>query len=289
MLAVSRVVFRRMESSTAWLRRRLSSAEILVVPGCFDALSARVAEQAGAEAVFMSGFAVSAARAALPDVGLLSYGEVLDQGRSICEAVSIPVLGDADTGYGSERNVRRTLAGFARAGFSAVMIEDQVWPKQCGHTVGKAVVPREEAVARIRAAVAAREEGADVLVLARTDALATDGLDEVLGRCAAFADAGADILFPEAPTSESEMERLCSVSSLPIMANMVEGGMSPLLSAARLQDLGYSLVAYPLTALSASIRAMRLALAGLGSEEHPREILDFEELKDLLGFPAEEG
>ena len=237
----------------------------------------------------MSGFAVAAARAGLPDVGLLSYGEVIDQGRNICAAVDIPVLGDADTGYGNERNVRRTIDGFARAGFSAVMIEDQEWPKRCGHTAGKTVVGRDEALGRVRAAVAAREAGADVLILARTDALATNGIDEAIHRCLAFADAGADILFPEAPTTEAEMERLCCELPLPVMANMVEGGLSPLLAPQRLEELGYSLAAYPLTALSASVRAMRTALARLGTEDHERSLLSFAELKELLGFPEEEG
>ena len=276
-----------MASPSQQLRERIEDPALLVVPGCFDALSARLVEEAGAEATFMSGFAVAATRACLPDVGLLSYGEVVDQGRSICEAVDIPVLGDADTGYGNERNVRRTVSGFARAGFSAVMIEDQVWPKQCGHTAGKTVVGRGEALARIEAAVAAREAGADVLILARTDALATDGLGEAIHRCLAFADAGADILFPEAPTTEAEMERLCSALPLPVMANVVEGGLSPLLPPSRLEELGYSLAAYPLTALSASVRAMRSALASLGADDHERSLLGFAELKELLGFPEE--
>ncbi|MDX1382361.1 MAG: isocitrate lyase/PEP mutase family protein [Thermoanaerobaculia bacterium] len=271
------------------LRRRIGAPEILLLPGCFDALSARLIEQAGAEATFMSGFGVAAARAGLPDIGLLSYGEVLDQGRSICEAVSIPVFGDADTGYGADRNVRRTVGGFARAGFAAVMIEDQEWPKRCGHTPGKRVVPRSEAVARVRAAVAAREAGADVLILARTDALATDGLDEAIDRCLAFADAGADLLFPEAPTSEAEMERLCRALPLPVMANVVEGGLSPVLPPGRLEALGFSFAAYPLTCLSAAMRAMRAALSDLGGDGHGDLLLAFEEVKRILGFPDQDG
>ncbi|MEE2777604.1 MAG: isocitrate lyase/PEP mutase family protein [Acidobacteriota bacterium] len=274
-----------MTTPTEALRKRLAAPEILIVPGCFDALSARIVEQAGAEAAFMSGFAVSASRAALPDVGLLSYGEVVDQGRSICSAVSIPVFGDADTGYGDERNVRRTVEGFAAAGFAAVMIEDQTWPKQCGHTPGKTVVPRAEAVARVEAAVAARDAGADVLILARTDALATDGLEEVVDRAKAFADAGADILFPEAPTHEQEMASLCETLPLPVMANMVEGGLSPLLEPRRLEELGYCMVAYPLTGLSAAACAMRQAAEGLVGGRSAAELLSFAELKALVGFP----
>jgi 2-methylisocitrate lyase-like PEP mutase family enzyme len=154
------------------------------MPCCWDALSARLIERAGFPLTFMSGFAVSAARLALPDTQLISYAEMLDQGRSICDAVQIPVIGDADTGYGNAVNVKRTVTGYARAGFAAAMIEDQLAPKRCGHTRGKDVVSRGEAIARIQAAVDARDEGAGVLILARTDAAAVHGLDEAIARAA---------------------------------------------------------------------------------------------------------
>ena len=157
------------------------------MPCCFDALSARLIEQAGFAATFMSGFGVAAARLAMPDTGLISFGEMLDQGRSICQATTLPVIGDSDTGYGNALNVKRTVREYARAGFAAVMIEDQVAPKRCGHTAGKAVVERDEAILRIRAACDARDEGADILILARTDARATHGLDEAIARARAFA------------------------------------------------------------------------------------------------------
>ena len=223
-----------------------------VMPCCFDAHSARLIERAGFALTFMSGFAVSAARIGLPDTGLISYGEMLDQGRNICGAVGIPVIGDGDTGYGNAINVKRTVAGYARAGFACVMIEDQRAPKRCGHTRGKEVVDRAEAVTRIRAAVDAREEGAQILVMARTDARATHGLDEALWRARAFEDAGADLLFVEAPRDEREMERVCAASALPQMANLVEGGDTPLLAPAALEALGYRIAAYPLTLLSAA-------------------------------------
>lgn len=187
------------------LRRLLEGPEPLLMPCCFDALSARLIEQAGFPLTFMSGFAVAAARSALPDTGLLSYAEMREQGRNILEAVSFPVIGDGDTGYGNPANVRRTVQGYADAGFAAIMIEDQLAPKRCGHTQGKEVVRRSEALARIRAAVDAREQGANILILARTDARATDGFDEALWRMQAFADLGADILFLEAPRNEAEM------------------------------------------------------------------------------------
>ncbi len=173
------------------LRALLDQGRLLVMPCCFDALSAKLIERAGFPLTFMSGFAVSATRLGLPDTGLISYGEMVDQGRGICAAVSIPVIGDGDTGYGNALNVKRTVEGYARAGFAAVMIEDQVAPKRCGHTRGKAVTGRTEALDRIRAAVDARDERGDILILARTDARATHGLDEALIRARAFAEAGA--------------------------------------------------------------------------------------------------
>jgi len=259
--------------------------DILVMPCCFDALSARLIEAAGFPLTFMSGFAVSAARLGLPDTGLISYGEMVDQGRNICSAVSIPVMGDGDTGYGNAVNVKRSVRGYADAGFAAVMIEDQVWPKRCGHTRGKQVVPRQEAIARVRAAIDARREGADILILARTDARAGEGLDEALIRAQAFAAAGADILFVEAPRSEDEMERICTEVPGVHMANMVENGETPMLPPAHLEALGYRIVAYPLTLLSAAMRAMRESLEVMKAGDHPNDrLLDFAELRRIVGF-----
>jgi 2-methylisocitrate lyase-like PEP mutase family enzyme len=256
------------------------------MPCCFDALSARLVEKAGFELTFMSGFAVSAAKLGLPDTGLISYGEMVEQGRSICAAVAIPVIGDGDTGYGNPMNVRRTVAGYAAAGFASVMIEDQLAPKRCGHTRGKSVVSREEALARVRAAVDAREQGADVLVLARTDARGPVGLDEAIWRGRAFADLGADIVFVEAPRSEAEMHRVCREIPAPLLANLVEGGDTPVLPPPRLEELGFRIAAYPLTLLSAAVRAMQEALASLACGEPPERLLAFAELRELVGFDA---
>jgi len=276
----------RWTPAAARLAALLAEPGLRVMPCCFDALSARLIEQAGFPLTFMSGFAVSAARLGLPDTGLISYGEMLDQGRSICAAVGIPVIGDADTGYGNAVNVKRTVRGYASAGFACAMIEDQLAPKRCGHTRGKEVVSRDEALARIRAAVDAREEGAGILIMARTDARATHGFDEALERCRAFVDLGADIIFLEAPTSEAEMERLCREIPVPTMANMVEQGDTPILSPARLEALGYAIAAYPLTLLSASVRAMQEALSELSGGRHPQQLLDFAELRAVVGFDA---
>ncbi|HEY5598520.1 MAG TPA: isocitrate lyase/PEP mutase family protein [Kiloniellales bacterium] len=274
------------KSPAARLRTMLGAREdILVMPCCFDALSARLIEAAGFPLTFMSGFAVSAARLGLPDAGLISYGEMIDQGRNICGAVNIPVIGDGDTGYGNAVNVKRSVRGYADAGFAAVMIEDQVWPKRCGHTRGKQVVPRPEAITRIRAAVDAQREGADILILARTDARAGEGLDEALIRAQAFAAAGADILFVEAPRSEAEMARICAEVPGIHMANMVENGETPLLPPAHLEELGYRIVAYPLTLLSAAMRAMRESLEVMKAGRHPNDrLLDFAELRRIVGF-----
>jgi len=272
--------------SSLALRRLLEAGGLLRMPCCFDAHSARLIERAGFGLSFMSGFAVSAARLGLPDTGLASYGEMLDQGRDVCAAVGIPVIGDGDTGYGNPLNVKRTVAGYAQAGFAGVMIEDQLAPKRCGHTRGKQVVSRGEALARIRAAVDARDAGADVLVMARTDARATHDLDEALWRTRAFADAGADLLFVESPRDEREMQQICAATALPQMANVLEGGDTPVLAPEALEALGYRIAAYPLTLLSAATRAMQRALEALARGETPGDGLDFAALRELVGFDA---
>ena len=266
------------------LRALLAQPGLLLMPGCHDAISARLIEEAGFPLAFMSGFAVSAARLGLPDTGLISYGEMLDQGRNLCSAVSIPIIGDGDTGFGNPLNVKRTVQGYAKAGFACIMLEDQVIPKRCGHTQGKAVVAREESLMRLQAAVDARNEGSDILIMARTDARATDDLDEAIERCRAFSGIGADITFLEAPESEAEMRRYCSEVSGPKMANLIEFGKTPVLPPAQLQDMGYRIAVYPLTLLNVSIKAMHAALAQI-QQGHAPEVLDFEALKTAVGFP----
>ena len=267
------------------LRVLLDRPALLRMPCCFDALSAKLIERAGFPVTFMSGFAVSAARLGLPDTGLISYAEMLDQGRNICAAVGIPVIGDADTGYGNAVNVKRTVRGYAQAGFACAMIEDQLAPKRCGHTRGKQVVDRGEAVGRIRAAADARDQGAGILILARTDALATHGLDEALWRAQAFADAGADIVFVEAPRDERQMAAICKAVDRPCMANLVEGGDTPVLAPGELVALGYRLAAYPLTLISAATVAMERALDALKGGEPASDLMPFAELRARVGFP----
>jgi len=274
------------QNAVTRLRQRLAAPGLVLMPCCFDALSAKLIAQAGFDVTFMSGFGVSAARLGAPDTGLISYAEMLDQGRNVCEACPVPVIGDGDTGYGNALNVKRTVRGYAQAGFAGVMIEDQLAPKRCGHTEGKQVVPRDEALQRLKAAVDARDEGADIVIVARTDARATHGFEEALARARAFAELGADVVFVEALHSRDEMRAACATSEKPMLANMLEGGKTPILAPLELEALGYKLAAYPLTLLSAAVHAMRDALASLARGETPERMLPFDELRRVVGFDA---
>ena len=274
-----------MQSPAEKLRTLLDQPGLILMPGCHDAMSAKLCEDAGFDTLFMSGFAVSGSRLGMPDTGLISYAEMVDQGRNICNVVSIPVFGDGDTGFGNPMNVKRTVQGYAQAGFACIMIEDQVMPKRCGHTQGKAVVSREEALIRTQAAVDARNEGEDILIMARTDARTTDGLEEAIERSREFVKIGADVSFLEAPESKQEMEQYCRSIEAPKMANMIEYGKTPILPPAELEAIGYKIAVYPLTLLNASIKAMRDSLAALKQGSPPDNILDFEDLKTAVGFP----
>ena len=267
------------------LKDLLNKPGIITLPGCYDAMSAKLIERAGFSGTFMSGFMVAAARIGMPDTGLISYSEMLDQGRNIAAAVSIPVIGDGDTGYGNAMNVKRTVDGYAQAGMACVMIEDQLAPKRCGHTIGKQVVSREDAYVRLRAAVDAREEGADILIMARTDANGTDGIDEAIERCKAFMDIGVDITFLEAPRDEAEMERYCKEVPGPKMANMVEQGNSPFLTPPKLDEIGYKVVIYPASLMLAGIAAANRVLATLNDGHDTAANATFLELQDVVGFP----
>ena len=269
----------------AKLREKIANGDFMPMPCCFDALSAKMIEQAGFGVTFMSGFAASASRLGQPDLGLMSYAEVVDQARNITDAISIPVIADGDTGYGNAMNVRRTVEGFAKAGCAGVLIEDQLAPKRCGHTPGKDVVSRDEAFDRIKAAVDARQEGTDILIMGRTDANHTHGLDEAIHRGKQYQEIGADIVFIEAPKTVEEMETICREVPGCHMANIVEGGLTPNLSMEQLQDVGFQFVAYPLTLLAASMQAMKQTLE-LMRQDLPRanHLMDFEELRDRIGF-----
>lgn len=268
------------------LRALLDKPGLRLMPGCHDAMSAKLIQEAGFDLGFMSGFAVSAARLAYPDTGLISYGEMLETGRNICSTVSIPMFGDGDTGFGNALNVKRTVKGYANAGFACIMLEDQMMPKRCGHTKDKVVASREEAFSRVKAAIDARnEEGSDILIMARTDSRATNDLDEAIFRANKFAELGADITFLEAPESIDEMKEYCNQVPGHKMANMIEHGKTPVLPAEQLEEIGYKIAVFPLSLINASIMAMRESLAMIKQGKEPNNVLDFEALKSAVGFP----
>ena len=267
------------------LRQQIASGKFLPMPSCFDGLSAKMIEQAGFDLSFMSGFAASAARLGAPDLGLMSYGEVLDQARNVTEASSIPVIVDGDTGYGNAMNVYRTVSGFARAGCAGVLIEDQLSPKRCGHTPGKDVVSREEAFDRIQAAVDASREDTDIVIMGRTDANHTHGLSEAIHRGQRYHELGAEIIFIEAPKSIDEMRTLCREVPGCKLANIVEGGLTPDLPMSGLEEIGYQMAVYPLTLLAASMEAMKLALDHIKNDSRQDAgLMDFSELRNRIGF-----
>jgi 2-methylisocitrate lyase-like PEP mutase family enzyme len=268
------------------LRRLLAGPDVLTVPTCFDALSARLGQQAGFPVGFMSGFGVAATRLGMPDAGLISFAEMVDQLRSICNATpGLPMIGDGDTGYGNAMNVRRTVIEYAKAGAACIMIEDQVTPKRCGHFEGKQVVSREEARMKIRAAVEAGRE-AGILILARTDARAVHGFEAALQRCRDFEEEGADIVFLEAPVSEQELRDFIRAMRQPTMANFAPGGKTPMLSQAVQKEIGVRLSVYHPMLFSA-VRAMQDALAALHSGDAGKApaMATFDEVKRAVGLP----
>lgn len=274
-------------SGSTELRERLSRKEILVAPGVHDALAARIAERAGFEAVYFTGAGFSYTHLGTPDLGLVSLSETVWRIGAIAEATTLPVIADGDTGYGNALNIGRTVREFERAGAAAIQIEDQTFPKRCGHLTGKTLIPAEEMVGKIKAAVDVRRDG--ILIIGRTDARAVEGYEAALDRARRYKEAGADVLFVEAPESRAELERFARALPPPAMANMVEGGATPMLTAGELQAMGYRLVIFPGAAVRASAAAMMRIMAALreqGTTESLRdEMLTFNELNDLLGLP----
>jgi 2-methylisocitrate lyase-like PEP mutase family enzyme len=261
-----------------------------MAPGAYDALSARLIEQAGFDVVYMTGFGTTASLIGRPDVGLLSGAEMVDNARRIVSAVDVPVIADADTGYGNAINVVRTVQLYEQAGVAGIQLEDQVMPKKCGHMSGKALIGADEMVGKLRAAVAARTDP-DLVLIARTDAVAVEGLDAAIERARAFAEAGADVLFVEAPTSEDDIARVAEelAGVAPLVFNWAEGGRTPPLSLERIAELGFSLVIYPIGTLLAATAGIRSLLATLRTEGTPVSALDavptFEQFTDLIGLP----
>ena len=268
------------------LRDLIAAPEILLAPGIYDALSAHVAEQAGAKAAYLSGASISYTRHGRPDIGLVSMSEVTETIALIRDRVSLPLIVDADTGFGNALNVQRTMRAFERAGADAIQLEDQTFPKRCGHLAGKSLVPAGEMTGKIRAAADARES-TDTLIIARTDAIAVEGFDQAIGRAAAYREAGADILFVEAPRDEAELAAIPERLDTPCLANMVEGGRTPLKSAGELQALGYSTVVFPGGLVRALLPRMQDYFATLvehGTTEPLREVMtDFEGIAEAVG------
>jgi 2,3-dimethylmalate lyase len=245
----------------------------LLFPGIYDAVGARIAAQVGFEVLFISGYSVSASQLGLPDFGYLTQTEMIQTVRNVCTSVEVPVIVDADTGYGNALNVRRTVDELIHAGAAGMFLEDQVWPKRCGHMRGKKIIPAEEHVQKIRAAVDARN-GRDFFIVARTDARQVAGMDEAVHRSKAYKAAGADALFIEAPTSREELERMAGDLEPPLVANMLEGGVTPLLTREELAEIGIQLIVCPLTALYASAKVITELFSHLRKTGTTRDQMD---------------
>ncbi len=272
------------------LKERLQQPGLLVAPGVYDMVSLRLADTFGFGALYMTGYGTVASHLGLPDAGIATYSDMVDRVTAMAGMARTPLIADADTGYGGLLNLRHTVRGYEAAGAAAVQIEDQEFPKKCGHTPGRRVIPMEEMVQKIRVAVDSRESP-DFLVIARTDARSSLGLDEALRRGEAYAKAGADILFIESPESEDEMRAIGQLGrelGLPMVANMVERGLTPVLSQAALETLGYKIAIFPVTALLASVQAMAAVYQQFkqtgSSAGGTQPLYDFGELTKLMGF-----
>ena len=271
------------------LRALLDSGQTIVAPGAFDPLSARLVEEAGFPAVYMTGFGTSAALLGRPDVGLLTMTEMAGNAGRIAACVDIPVIADADTGYGNPLNVIRTVGAYEAAGVAGIHIEDQVAPKKCGHLEGKLVIPAEEMAEKVRAAVEARSQP-EFVIIARTDARAVEGLERSLRRGRMYREAGADVLFIEALTSEAEAEETVrAFPGVPLLFNWAEGGKTPPISLNRVKELGYRIVIFPISTLLAATGAMRRILQEIATAGTPsaamRELPTFAEFVDFIGLP----
>ncbi|WP_238019884.1 isocitrate lyase/PEP mutase family protein [Dactylosporangium sp. AC04546] len=267
------------------LRRLLYAPEILVAPGVYDGTGARLAQAAGFRALYVSGFQTAASALGLPDVGYVTMTQMLRRVEAICDVAAVPVIADADTGYGNPLSVRRTVRAWERAGAAALHIEDQTSPKRCGHMLGRDVIPAAEMVQKVRAAVDARRDD-DFVIIARTDARTTRGLNEAIDRGAAYHEAGADLLFIESPESLDEMRRIAEAfrGVVPVLSNQIEGGRTPLPGVAALQDMGYSLALFSLGTAFAAAAGMRAYLRALATGDTPPAMTGFDEFNALIGL-----
>ncbi len=272
------------------LRQMLNEPEIIVLPGAYDALTARLAERAGFSAVFTTGFGFAATVLGVPDYGLLTMSETMDRVRHVVRTLNVPLVADMDTGYGNALNVVRTVRECVALGVAGIILEDQEWPKKCGHFEGKRVIPAEEQAAKLRAAADARE-GDDLVIIGRTDARQPLGLEEAIRRGRLYRDAGADVVFVEAPRSVDELKEVAAaIPDAPLFANMIEGGKTPLLSSAELRELGYKLVVYPLSALFSAAKAVEGTYRALFEEQSTASrkdaMVSFEHFEEVIGVPA---
>lgn len=276
-----------MTEKAALIRALLKQKSSLLMPGVYDALSAKLAARAGFEVIFTTGYSLSATLLGEPDFGLLTQTEMLAAAQRICAVVDQPVIVDADTGYGNAINVIRTVRELVRAGAAGLFLEDQVWPKRCGHMKGKAVIPLEEHLKKLTAALEAREDG-DLFVVARTDARQALGLKEAIRRGVAFKQAGADAVFIEAPETREEMREIALAVPGPLVANMIERGVTPLMSPEELSELGFQLIVWPLAPLYASAKALKEVYAALRAQGTTQGILDrlmpFDEFHEIIGL-----
>ena len=272
---------------TTMLRQMMTGNRIVVAPGAHDALTAKIIEQVGFSAVYMTGYGQAASHLGKPDVGLLTLTEMVARASNIVEAVNVPVIADADTGFGNAVNVMRTLREYEKAGVAAIQLEDQVAPKKCGHMTGRQVVSKEEMVGKIKAAADVRTDP-DLMIIARTDARTVHGIGEALERAKAYEEAGADILFIESPETVEEMKQITTSFKVPVLANMVEGGRTPFLPVKELQDLGYDLVIFPTASTYLVTKALTrlmtvLKETGTTASLIP-EMITFEQFNDLIGL-----
>ncbi len=269
------------------LARRIRDGEFITAPGVFDMISARVADSMGFPAVYMTGSGVVASGLGLPDAGIATYTEMVGHAARIAGGISTPLIADADTGYGGAVNVRHTVRGYERAGVSAIQIEDQAFPKKCGHVDGQKLVPLEEMLTRIKVAQDCRDSD-DFLIIARTDARKAAGKDEAMRRCEAFAEAGADILFYEAPADLDEMCEIGRNFDLPLMANMVEGGATPIMTPNELAEIGYQIAIFPASGFLAMTQILTNVYQGLrdqgSSTASGAELYAFKDFVALMGF-----
>jgi len=277
-----------MAQTATRLRERLAAPGILIVPGVYDAVGAKLVERAGFDCVYLTGAGVSMATMGMPDIGLASFAEVLNRLGVIADSTELPVIADGDTGYGGVLNVVRTVKEFERYGAAGIQLEDQVFPKRCGHEAKRRCVPADEMVGKIGAALDARTSD-DFVVIARTDARMSEGIDAALERALAYEAAGADVVFLESPESTDEMRRFCATMTTPTMSNMVEGGRTPLLSRAELEEIGYSLAIFPNSILRLVTRQVERFLAHFHETGETASLLgemySHKELFDLFDFP----